>query len=826
VCYSYFDFQFDTIFTTRHLLNGIARMLKKLSFFIYHFKLFMAVMTLLLAITWLCPGQNADAAGKQPINIGVVFDGRENKNNPFVSLLRDELNALLGSKYNIRMDDRFILPSGWSAEAINNNYNRLVSDPDINIIIAAGAITGSIVSRKEPYKKPVIAIGMIDPVVQGVTPGKNNTSGIHNLTYIMGNRSIVKDLETFHEVYPYKRLGFAYFGELNKTITREGHDIIDILMIKNRSKIIKIPIKNSIDEVFSFLDQVDALYISYLGKFEGKEKIDLIHKLNEQKIPTFGASIADTRSGILAAMAPEDVIIKLIRRISLNVEAILEGTDPAQLNVLTEFENKLTINIKTAKAIDFSPKFTILAQAQLINEHFIDAERKVSLVDVMKEAIQTNLDLKVSETYIQSAAQDISKAKTDYYPSFSADLTGVVIDDKRAQKSNGTLAERTTTGSVSGTQLIYSDQVLGNIASQKDLYQASQLDHENTELDIVLSATEAYFKILKAKTSRKILKDNIELIKRNLKTAEQREVIGYSGRSDVLRWKSQLATTSTELLAAGQEVILAKNDLNRILNRSQDELFHIQDTSMDDHIFSKFNVDSIATYIDNQKSLDAFTRFFIGQSIGNSVQIDSLDKKISSIERSIAALKRKHYMPTVSFTASQDHVFTRNGDGSDVAGVDPVDNPWTAGVYLNLPFYDGGVSSIEVKKNLIEISRVKKQQLILSQDIEKNARSAISDAMVKMVNLELSRQAAMFAKQSLELVQDAYAEGTVSVVELADAQNNALTGDLNAISSVYEYLISLFRMERVYGRFSLLLPVDNRESLTKKFKEYYDTSVN
>ena len=763
---------------------------------------------------------------KKTINVGLLFDGIESQTTAFIPSFRSELNALLGSKYDIRINDAHVLYGQWSFSTIENNYNKLVSDNKIDIIVGAGGITGFILSSKKEYKKPVIARGIVDPIVQGFSQVTDNKSGIHNLTYIIGNRSIIKDLDTFHKVHSYKKLGFIYYDELNKTITRKGRAQINRLMAEKKSHFIRIPVKNNINEVFESLNKVDAVYISYLGKFGGKDKQYLIDQLNKRKIPSFGSSISDTRSGMLAAMAPDDILIKIIRRLSLNIEAILRGQDPAELKVFANFEKNLTINMKTAAQIGFSPKFTILSQAQLINEYYYDAKRTVNLVDVMKEAAQKSLDIEVSQTYVENAEYDISKAKTDYYPDLSAGLNSVMIDEKRAEVSNGTQAERTTTGNLMATQLIYSDQVLGNITSHKYLYQASLHDHKNIELDVIFKAVQAYFRILKAKTARKIIKDNINLIKKNLKTAEQREIIGYSGRSDVLRWKSQLATTTSDFLAAQQEVILAKNDLNRILNRSQDEPFYIEDTSMNDNIFSIYSANSIEKYIDNQKSLDIFTRFFIGQCINNSYKIKGLNEKKLSFERSVLSLKRKYYLPTISLSATQDHVFTRKGSGADVAGSNPVDSPWSAGIYLNFPFYEGGSKSIDIKKTNIEISRIQKQKLILAHDIENSARTALSDAMVKMINLELSKQASAYAKQSLELVQDSYAKGTVSVVELADAQNNALTGELSAISSIYDYLISLFTMEKVYGKFSLLMPADSKNRITNKFEEYYDKPIN
>jgi outer membrane protein TolC/ABC-type uncharacterized transport system substrate-binding protein len=787
-----------------------------------------AALVLILVISFIVAMSSQWALAEEKrdtIHIGLILDGDAVENIPLITLLNEELKVLLGAKYNIGIREQDILGGQWSFAKIQENYNRLAGDPSIDIIIGAGAITGSIIARKERYDKPVISIGIIDPVIQGISPVVNNKSGIHNLTYVMANKSIIQDLETFHRVYPYKTLGFVYYNELVRTITAEGKKSIRQLMDRKNSMIINIPMEKGAEDVLKNLDRVDALYISYLGKFEGETKQELIRELNNRKIPAFGSSIKDAQWGMLAAMAPQEIEKKIIRRISLNIEAILEGKDPSQLDVFTEFEKKLTINMKTADQIDFSPKFTILSQAELINENYIRAERRVDLVEVMEETLEKNLDLEVSMIRVENAKYDISRAKTDYYPSLSAGLNGVVIDRERAEKSGGTQAQRTTGGNLNATQLIYSDQVLKNIDSQKHLYQASRLDHKNTRLDVVLRAVEAYFTILKTKTSRKVLNDNVDLIRKNLKIARQREVIGYSGRSDVLRWKSQLATASTELLEAKQSVLLAKNDLNRILNRHQEEHFHIEDTSLDDRIFSIYSANAIEKYIDNQKSLDIFTDFFIDQCIENSVEIKELNENTKSLEQALAALKQKHYLPTISFSANHEQVFSRNGEGSHVTGVDPVDDSWDAGIYLSLPFYEGGSRRVDIKKIKLDISGIHKEKLILAQAIENNARQRLSDVMVKMVNLELSREAATYAKENLELVRDAYTKGRVSVVELADAQNNALTGDLNAVGSTYEYLVSLFRMERVYGHFSLLLPLDGKERITHKFKAYLNQKI-
>ncbi len=761
------------------------------------------------------------------VNIGILFDGKTNSTIPFIHSLRSELNALLGSNYDINVNDKHILDGQWSFTTIENNYAKLVSDPEIQIIIGSGVLTASVISKKKEFKKPVIAIGIIDPIIQGHSPTVYNKSGIHNLTYIMGDRSIANDLETFHEVYPYKKLGIIYYDKLSKVITDGEWEKINQLVKMKTAQFSKIPIKENVAEISKHLDGVDAVYISYLGQFEGEAKQKLIETINKQKKPSFGYSVTDAQSGILAAIASGDMIKKISRRISLNIEAILYGKDPADFKIFADFEKTLTINMKTAAQIGVSPKFTLLSRAELLNEHYLlNVKRNVNLIDVMKEAALKNLNIEISKTYVENAKHDIARAKTDYYPHLSVGLDGVIIDRESARKANGAYAEQTSTGNITWNQLIYSDQVIGNISSQKLLHQASLFGLNNTELDVVLETTNAYFRILKAQTTMKIQKDNISLIKQNLKIAKQREVVGYSGRSDTLRWQSELATTSTELLAAKQEFILAKNDLNRILNRSQNELFHIEDTFLDDTFFARYSCKTIEKYIDNQNSLDTFKQFYIKQCITNSVEIKELSEKQAALERSVTSLKRKQFLPTVSFSAKQDYVFSRDGVGANTPGADPIDNPWTAGIYATLPFFEGGSASVDSRNKLTEISRIRKQKRIVAQQTEQNARAVLSDVMVKMVQLDSSHRAAVYAKKRFELVQDLYAEGAVSVVELADAQNHALVNELNSINSIYEYLMSIFAMERLYGMYSLLMPLDSNERLTQKFKTYYEQITN
>ncbi len=131
-------------------------------------------------------------------------------------------------------------------------------------------------------------------------------------------------------------------------------------------------------------------------------------------------------------------------------------------------------------------------------------------------------------------------------------------------------------------QLIFSEQVIGNISTQKHLLRASQYGYDGLRLDVVLEAATAYLNILGAKARRKIQQDKLDLTRRNLGIAKQRAAVGYSGQSDVYRWESRFYTANTELLAAKNDVELAKMQLNVVLNRPVDEVFVAEEAGFEE----------------------------------------------------------------------------------------------------------------------------------------------------------------------------------------------------------------------------------------------------
>ena len=777
------------------------------------------ILVVLATVLLSSHGVSAQSESKQDVTVGVVYDGIAEGTDEFFDGLRNDLTTLLGSKYSIQIPADKALDAGWSAETASAHYHRLAQDTDVEIVIGLGVLAGAAIASSGDYPKPVIALGILDPERHGLPPIAENKSGVHNLTYVLINRSVDRDLDAFFQVFPYEKVGVVFYDELVKFLSVDPN-LFRNIMEKNQTSFELVPMTANIEEVLtSVSDDVDALYLGYVGPFEGEAEGQLIDEINARGIPSFAWSAAEVERGVLASVAPEGDLSKILRRISLNVEAILNGEDPADLPVNLTFEENLRINMQTANTIGFTPTFAVLAKAELVNEFSMEGGRTRRLVEVMREAMRTNLDLEIEKRVVESTEKDVSLAKTDYLPSLNLDASGVQIDKDRAEDSFGQQPERIVTGGATLEQLIFSEQVIGNISTQKHFLRASRYGYDGLRLDVVLEAATTYLNVLRAKVGRRIQKDNVDLTRRNLGIAKQREAVGYSGRSDVYRWESRFFTASTDLLAAKNNVELAKMQLNVLLNRPVDETFVAEETGLDESGYVDL-IDGVQAYIDTPRSLAIYTDFLVEEAARLSPEAQQVTANIAALSRSYTSVRRKPWIPTLGLGVEYQHVFARDGVGADVSGVDPNDNLWSVSVAATLPLFIGGSIRVTAQQTNIEIMGLEEQKKQLIQALEFNVRSAMLDLIVARVNLENSQSSAELSRKSLDLVQEEYSKGRVSIVDLVDAQNEALRDRLNALNSEYEFLISVFNTDRAVGRFSVLGTPEERQDFLNRFEIY------
>ena len=751
----------------------------------------------------------------EEIRIGILFDIQKKDRHIFVEQLRQEVISLLGSKYDIIIPAKKIKTASWSDQSILKEYKGLVADDDVDIIVAVGALNAAVLAGLEGFPKPLILLGIVDYELQQIPITRDKKSGIHNLTYILPVHDFKSDLNDFHDIFPYKNLTVVIDKKLAALIPGVGEKIREFVAANDVAAQMLTYDGNTDKVIENIPPETDAVMLGGLYRMSDREKQKLIDHVNHLRLPSYAfQGISCIKLGALAGSAPETNLQKITRRIALNIEKIMIGLDPARFSTQLTLKKRLTINMETARKINFSPKWSTLAVAELINEDVTGSDRVLDFEKIVQEALSSNLTLHIEEQTVNSAVEDVSKARSYLLPVLNASATAVKID----KDSAGLQAKETTSGALTLNQVVYSDQIWTNLAVKKHLLSSAESKHNEVLLNTVLDAGVSYLDILRSKTDQRIRKNYLNLVKRNYEIAQFRERVGYSGAADVYRWKSEFATSTSDVLYAQNNVRIAKIRLNEFLLRPLDEEFVAKDIELTERLFQRYGGDEIRRSVDRPKSLDLLTDFLVVEAKNNLPEIIQLQEAIAAQKRILRANKRKRFIPVVNFQSQADHFFSKEGEDSNLTGDD--DTGWSISLNASWPLFEGGAINADVRRALSEKKKLQEQLHDTTRKIELNLRSVILDLRVKSANLRLTKEAAEAADKNFELVQDSYSKGAVSIVSLLDAQNAALEANQSEANSVYEYFISLLEVERAFGGFAVITPLKEQKAFFYRFQEF------
>ncbi len=209
------------------------------------------------------------------------------------------------------------------------------------------------------------------------------------------------------------------------------------------------------------------------------------------------------------------------------------------------------------------------------------------------------------------------------------------------------------------------------------------------------------------------------------------------------------------------------------------------------------------------------------QSLINSPELKAIDFGIDAQERSVTSAKRQYWLPDVSLEGNYANTFSRGGTGSSLpSGID--DSGWTVGLTARLPLFSGGAKNATLSQERDDLLRLHYSRRASSEKIEARTRNALHEIGASYPSIELARKASTAADNNLRLITDSYRAGSVSLIDLIDAQNAALSAELSAANAIYDFLLDLMEVQRATARFDFFLTPDQRKEWYQNIEAYYE----
>lgn len=421
-----------------------------------------------------------------------------------------------------------------------------------------------------------------------------------------------------------------------------------------------------------------------------------------------------------------------------------------------------------------------------------DSVLNLDLATALKIAHDNNPTIKIAELEIQRVDYSKKEALGNLLPSLSA--SGQYTNN--IMKSVMFMPESFSQmmGGQKYMEIGYKNSYTGSISAGLPLVNFSlweQIKSKQCEIDLILEQAraskidmtkqvkDAYFAVLLAKNSLKVLERSINNAKETLKSTEAGFEQGVVSEYDLIRAKVQVNNLNPSYIAAKNGLDLAVLQLKMILSLPQEQeivfLENLEDFS-----------DRIVSVTDAESE----------RAVNNNSELRQLDLNIMSLQHNLKMVNSQHLPSLSAFgqyayqTQAEDFRFSEyNWVGSAAVGLQ-----------LSIPIFNGRTVVNKAKQLKISLQELQLQKQYASDGIDLQIQSAINNMKAAQEQLSVNKDAISQAERGYEIAKVRYQTGSGTILELNDSELSMTQANLNYQQSLYDFLTAQTNLEKVLGR--------------------------
>jgi outer membrane protein TolC len=507
---------------------------------------------------------------------------------------------------------------------------------------------------------------------------------------------------------------------------------------------------------------------------------------------------------------------------------VLQGEKPESLGVEFPRAEGLSVNMATARVVGKSLPYATLLEAEIVGADLEpgDGIQAWTFQSAVEEGVKANLELAASDKGVLAGQQTIREAFSLLLPKLEASTLALAIDEDRAASSMGQHAEYTWSASLALTQILYSELAWANVDIQKCLQKGREAARERLRLDITQETAKTYINYLRAKVLEKVQTDYLRRVRGHLETARVRQAAGVANPSEVYRWENEVANSRRNLTDAQAKRGMAQAALNRLLHRPQEEPFIAATITTADSPFTAPDA-PIEACLNTPAHFEALRDFLVAEGLDRAPELKQYEAGIAAQERGLLATKRSFYTPTVGMQAEVKEDFWEEGPGAEGPAFpvgllvkSPDNHNWNVGVKASVPVYAGGGRNATKKRIQLQVEQLQLEREAAREKLELRIRAASQAARASRQSIAEAAKSLEAAQKTLELVMDGYERGLLSIVELLDAQAQALIAEQLNANAMYSFMLDLMDLQRAVASFEFSMTAEERSSWQRRLEDF------
>jgi len=413
---------------------------------------------------------------------------------------------------------------------------------------------------------------------------------------------------------------------------------------------------------------------------------------------------------------------------------------------------------------------------------------RLTLAEAVERAVSVSARLRELGQLQLAADADLGEARGGRLPSTNltasytrrSDIPEFLFPTAPGEPSRGfpNLPDNYTVGVRASLPLYTGGRISGGIDAARERQQAAGLDVEAGRRNLTLEVQEAYWGLVTARASERVLREALSAFAAHMKDAENRERFGLAARSEVLAVQVEDERAELRRLKADNAAQIAEANLQRLLQLPPET--RIEPTEP----------------VEREGAEPGELEGLVTAALEARPERSGLMARLRAAEARIG-IERSGHLPQARFSAG--YVYA-NPNRNYVPPDESWRDSWDVGVEVSLKVFDGGRTSASVARARATAEGLRQRLDDLERGIRLEVTRAYLDLKATRVAVGVAEQALGAARESHRVSAERYREGVIPSSELLDAEVALLDAGLNHTQALAEVQVAAARLDRAVAR--------------------------
>ena len=406
------------------------------------------------------------------------------------------------------------------------------------------------------------------------------------------------------------------------------------------------------------------------------------------------------------------------------------------------------------------------------------------LLSIYQEALEKDPDFNAKKADLKISKEYLNQARSGLLPQlrFSASTNWNEYYQERVLQND----YNTFSYNLNLSQPIFRLDSWFVTRQAKQNYEAAEARFAYQQQDLMIRVTQAYFKVLSAKSTLKSAEATEKALNNQYQTVTQRFNSGAASRIELAEAKSAFNRAQSDRVLAEGNVDISFEELNSIVGRQVEMVTPLNQNN--EFIAPSEEINSEVT-----KGREA-----------NYLIIEARNR-LEAAESNTRS-KTANYLPKIDLNANASRrtskQYTFDGFDSDV------DLPFSIptetenrafSIQFSMPLFTSGLNNSQSRQALLQEVKTEEQMILIERSVVQQIRSLYTALKTAELNIVSLRTAVDSSKDALEATRLGYELSSRNLIDLLQAERNYSETQNRLSQAMYGFIVTSLQYKQAIG---------------------------